>query len=667
MVEGTNNYQQASIKYRPDIDGLRAIAIILVVGFHAFPEKFQSGFLGVDIFYVVSGYLISSIIFEKLEKNNFSLIEFYSRRIRRIFPALILVMSCVFIGGWYVLLADEFLQLGKHLAASSSFISNFILWKEIDYFDSLAITKPFLHLWSLAIEEQFYIFWPLVLCLIWKRKTYLLNWMLIFFSLSFLLNIYVSNSNTTAAFYSPFTRFWELLIGGILAYQNLKAPTKVFKNPNRLSLSGGFLIAFGLFLEFYGWMKPGLSAFLPTLGVYLVISAGPNSWINYYFLSNRLFVWLGLISYPLYLWHWPLLSYGFIIEGQTPTTFMRIALVFVSIVLAGLTKVLVEQNLRHNSKSTVVIVLSFLMILIFIVGTITYLKVIPPRNSSPEINRYINAVSDWESFKNLEPFKADDQTFYVKKASNEGVLFFGDSHVEQYAPRIDELLNYDNKTKRTAYFATRGGVPPIPSVFNKIYGNMEEFRNTAINFALSPKIQIVVIGGYWNNYMRLPEKTALNNSAPSFYFLENGNKIPILYGTVGRGKMMVSLELLLKKLSATKKVYLLLDNPHGDELNPKNSFSGNRMTRLVVKNIQEKLLTRELTIEEITIRNELIGIASRTGAIIIDPIPTLCPNGKCIIQLEDGEPVYKDNDHLRPFFVRKLSTYIDEPLLMQNN
>ncbi len=155
--------QQYSIhpKYRPDIDGLRAIAILSVVGFHAFPEWVKGGFVGVDIFFVISGFLISSIIFGNLEKNTFNYYDFYARRIRRIFPALILVLVASYAAGWYLLLPDEFKQLGKHIAAGAGFVSNLVLWNEAGYFDKASYTKPLLHLWSLGIEEQFYIFWPL--------------------------------------------------------------------------------------------------------------------------------------------------------------------------------------------------------------------------------------------------------------------------------------------------------------------------------------------------------------------------------------------------------------------------------------------------------------------------------------------------------------------------
>ena len=158
-------------KYRPDIDGLRAVAVLSVLGFHAFPAVFPAGFIGVDIFFVISGYLISSIIFENLDHGSFSSGTFYGRRIKRIFPALAAVLLSCLVFGWFALLADEFKQLGKHAAAGAGFVSNFFLWQESGYFNNAAETKPLLHLWSLAIEEQFYIFWPLIVWVTWKRKT----------------------------------------------------------------------------------------------------------------------------------------------------------------------------------------------------------------------------------------------------------------------------------------------------------------------------------------------------------------------------------------------------------------------------------------------------------------------------------------------------------------
>ena len=205
-------------KYRPDIDGLRAVAVLSVVAFHAFPRWMPGGFIGVDIFFVISGFLISTIIFENLEKNTFNFIGFYARRIRRIFPALLIVLIFSYAFGWIALLADEYKQLGKHIAAGAGFVSNFVLWGESGYFDNSSDTKPLLHLWSLGIEEQFYIVWPFVLWLAWKKRFNLLTLGILVWLTSFYLNIQGVKKDVVATFYSPQTRFWELFAGSILAW-----------------------------------------------------------------------------------------------------------------------------------------------------------------------------------------------------------------------------------------------------------------------------------------------------------------------------------------------------------------------------------------------------------------------------------------------------------------
>lgn len=203
------------IDYRKDIDGLRAIAVMLVVGFHMFPGRVIGGFIGVDIFFVISGFLISGIIFKDIEANTFSFVEFYTRRIRRIFPALITVLLFCYLVGWFVLVADEYAQLGKYIAGGAGFVANFILWTESGYFDTESGLKPLLHLWSLGVEEQFYIFWPLLVLVGWKcglRGALVGGIFLVSFSASIILgNDLIEN------YYSPATRFWELLAGAGIA------------------------------------------------------------------------------------------------------------------------------------------------------------------------------------------------------------------------------------------------------------------------------------------------------------------------------------------------------------------------------------------------------------------------------------------------------------------
>lgn len=227
-------------EYRSDIDGLRAVAILSVVGFHAFPFWVKGGFVGVDIFFVISGFLISTIIFGNLERNTFSFIEFYSRRIKRIFPALLVVLIACFAFGWFALLADDYKQLGKHMAAGAGFASNIVLWNESGYFDKAAETKPLLHLWSLGIEEQFYIVWPLLLWFAWKSRFNLLAMTFSVVAVSFVLNVRGIRTDAVAAFYSPQTRFWELLVGSVLAWLTLhKRNVKLHLRLDRSLESGG--------------------------------------------------------------------------------------------------------------------------------------------------------------------------------------------------------------------------------------------------------------------------------------------------------------------------------------------------------------------------------------------------------------------------------------------
>lgn len=322
---------------------------------------------------MISGYLISTIIFENLDKGTFSFAEFYARRIRRIFPALILVLAACFAFGWFALLADEYKQLGKHIAAGAGFISNFVLWNEVGYFDNSSETKPLLHLWSLGIEEQFYIVWPL-LWFAWKRKFNLLTITILVVIASFVLNIKGIKQDAVATFYSPQTRFWELLCGSLLAWFTLykndaftDTKTKIdgwlssiiYREKqvldgkslsNVLSFIGLFLLAYGFWRINKELKFPGKWALMPVVSAVLIITAGSKAWINRMVLSNKLAVWFGLISFPLYLWHWPLLSFARIIEGEVPARKIRIAAVVASILLAWFTVKVIEKPFRFGEQ-----------------------------------------------------------------------------------------------------------------------------------------------------------------------------------------------------------------------------------------------------------------------------------------------------------------------------
>jgi peptidoglycan/LPS O-acetylase OafA/YrhL len=520
-------------KYRPDIDGLRAIAVLAVVGFHAFPSWIKGGFIGVDIFFVISGFLISTIIFGSLKRDAFSFVEFYRRRINRIFPALLLVLIASFTLGWFVLLAEDYKQLGKHIASSASFLSNFVLWKESGYFDNAAETKPLLHLWSLGIEEQYYIVWPLLVWFAWKRNFNLLQITVIVGLLSFALNIGKVQGDLVATFYSPQTRFWELLIGSVLAYitlynQNILARLKlkievllsVISNTqahsandstlrNIQSTIGAALIAIGVLVITKERYFPGWWALLPTTGAALIISAGMKAWINRAVLSNRLLVWFGLISFPLYLWHWPLLSFARIVEGAMPSREIRIAVVLISIVLAWLTYRLIEMPLRFGRFGKVkTITMLVLMVIVGYAGYSLY-------RSDGLTFRFLNAEMqlkqlNWDDSKNASSeckgkYPGEQYCNITNINTLPDAVIIGDSHANHFYWGLSEYYKTNNKNLLNL---GAGACPPFLDVDrgrHPVHGNLNCYSRTKpmYDYVLKNKnIKTVFLSFHHSEYFR---------------------------------------------------------------------------------------------------------------------------------------------------------------------
>lgn len=359
-----------SSMYIPAIDGLRAIAVLSVILFHAFPNAIPGGFMGVDIFFVISGYLITNIILTQANSGTFSFKDFYSRRIRRIFPALIIVLVSVYALGWFVMLADEFKQLGKHITAGAGFVANWAYWLESGYFDELHEFKPLLNLWSLGVEEQFYIFWPCIILLLVRLKINLRATVLFLVSLSFFLNVFFIKDHQSATFYLPFSRFWELGLGGILAVE--KDAISRWKLSSTLTfICGTLAILVPMFFLSPKSLFPGWAALAPVLGAALILMSMQAGSFGSNLLSSRALVYLGLISYPLYLWHWPALSFGRLIKGEPLTALESIALLITSALLAFLTYSLLEKRVRHQGTKTV-LVLAVLLTAIGFQGWNTY-------------------------------------------------------------------------------------------------------------------------------------------------------------------------------------------------------------------------------------------------------------------------------------------------------
>ncbi|TAJ85075.1 MAG: acyltransferase [Reyranella sp.] len=377
-----------SSNYRPDIDGLRAVSIIAVMLFHAFPDDFRGGFIGVDVFFVISGFLIGGLITQELDAHTFGFRTFYARRVRRIFPALVVVVAFVLWLGWNSMFAQEFRQLGRHVIAATLFVSNFALLDEVGYFDMEAHTKPLLHLWSLAIEEQFYLLWPLFAWALRNRRRLFVAATLVITLGSFAAS--VTSTDNSAAFYLPSSRIWELAVGVLLAHvprQSLAGWLKTPVSRNVADLAGlGAIVLAASITDARSF--PGFWPLLPVLGAALVIATGPQAFSNRHLLASRPMVWVGKISYPLYLWHWPLFAYAWLAYGAKPPVEVRFALLAVSVLLAWLTYVLVEKPIRFGiGRSYPVPALSVAMLLLGMGGIAILDAQGVPGRSIAEINR----------------------------------------------------------------------------------------------------------------------------------------------------------------------------------------------------------------------------------------------------------------------------------------
>ena len=653
-----------SIDYRPDIDGLRAIAVLAVIGFHAFPAWIRGGFVGVDVFFVISGYLISTILLTGMEGGSFRFSQFYIRRIRRIFPALIVVLLGCLVVGWLALFSVEYMALGKHVAGSAAFISNFVLWNEAGYFDKAAATKPLLHIWSLGIEEQFYIIWPLLLYLTWKRKAATLTLLLLLLIISFTFNVRSVHTDPAAGFYSPLTRFWELMAGAVLAYLSLyreslpgafrklsrsavqttdagAAPVSIARNVTAIT---GLLLIVGAVLmidetrEFPGWW-----ALLPVIGTYLLIASGPLTWINNKLLATRGLVAIGLISYPLYLWHWPLLSFLRIIDGQKPSSEAATLAITVSFALAWLTYLVVEKPLRFGTSAP--IKAATLFVAMGMTGSTGYLiyanNGFAFRNASAE--DIVAAAHDYEISEGLALGNPDaDETVMV-----------GDSTMGQYIPRVRRLIEqhaidlYSNRL----IFNLEAACPPIPDIAGERVLACAPFVDKVLPTLDGDRVKTVAFAAWWT-----PEFTDA-----MYYLRSDPSKVFLRDSEAAQDRALSKFAALISHLvNAGKRVFVLLETPSGNVYDPETSMPTGWRRLLIRPKIPDSP-TRSNMEQFVGKTDEKVrSAAEMAGARVIKPMDYLCNKDVCPIRGEDGHFMYFNYGHLRRSYVRDQATYLDQ-------
>lgn len=549
-------------KYRPDIDGLRAIAIISVVLYHAFPDHFLGGFVGVDIFFVISGYLISNIVFRGLQEGVFSIYQFYEKRIRRIFPALIAVLSVVLMVGWFSLLSDDFSGILKHTFRASTFTSNFLLQRESGYFDVAAETKPLLHLWSLSIEEQFYLLCPILLYMLWKNKKSLPIVLTFLIIASFILNLIYVHVDRSAAFYFPFSRFFELLLGVLFAYLQLYLPLPKIINSlslpkplisNVLSCLGVALLGLSFLLINKNSLFPGWIVLMPVFGAIFIILAGPQAIFNKAILSNQIMVGIGLISFPLYLWHWPLLSFSGIYFGGKPPNEILVILLIIALFLAWGTYYFFEKPIRYGFKARPRIVLWGLVLGLVLLGIIGWIgknaQGYPERFSAEEAK--LSSLS-WPESRNWQEacrklYPAHQYCLATNINAPPSAVIIGDSHAnhfywglsEYYKSHNQNLLNLGQSQCGT--FLDMGLGPPSWNCYESMKRIFEYIMHTS-------SIKTVYLSFHHSGYFS--DKLIFNDIRGEIHHLDN-------YSNVRDGLVRTISELQ----KSGKKIVLIFDLP----------------------------------------------------------------------------------------------------------
>ena len=636
-------------KYRPDVDGMRALAILSVLIFHAYPSSLPGGFVGVDIFFVISGYLISSIIFRGLTLGTFSFFDFYARRVRRIFPAVTVVILGSFLLGFFFLTPYELEDLVRESPYAAFFLENWRLYVTTGgYWETATELKPFMHFWSLGVEEQYYIFYPLICFLLWKvsAKRFLAS--LVFMLLVSLgLCLYDTANEPVRAFYSLHNRFWELLIGGVLAYVELKWPDYKEKIKcqgvgidNVFSVTGLLLIIFAIAFFEEGKDFPGWRALFPTVGSVLIIAAGTNAYLNKYVFSNKVAVFIGLISYPLYLWHWPFICiFRNNLAGELPTGWLMVTLIGLSFLMAYLTYMVIERPMRSRKATWKLVLTLTLLLAIISVGT-------------KEVIRKVDAAEDIlfsgvpEEVSNqkapIPGLTSHDENCDQKFGSHHAVcrtvghnpkaVIFGDSHAESLL-RI--VFNKGGTKFQSFYLVASSAGLVFPDAYRLTSrGKIDNENRMATkdfweNLEKYNEIETVILRGNWGGYLTMNIVSEINS----------GWKKEELFRQHWRGVFE-----RLKNLN--KRVILVLDNP---------SFKFNPLTKCIalqrvsiIKKHSECYATLDIdtTPEYSTAKNMLISEALKfSNVILADVEDEICHHGRCSL-LHRNKPLYVDDNHL---------------------
>jgi peptidoglycan/LPS O-acetylase OafA/YrhL len=636
-----------SLRYRADIDGLRAIAVVPVVLYHYGIAGFSGGFVGVDVFFVISGFLITSLIFAEMREGAFSIAGFYERRARRILPALFAMMAFTAVLALLLLFPRDLTRFSESAAAAALSVSNFDFWNQAGYFDTGAETKPLLHTWSLGVEEQFYVLFPAVLYLLHTRsRRLLLIFVAVLAVVSLAASIWAVRDAPSAAFYLLPFRTWELMFGAILALAAFPVPQSMVIR-DVLAAIGLALIGRAVTLYTADTPFPGVAALLPCGGAALVLYACSRDGIVQRILSLRPIVFIGLISYSLYLWHWPLYVLARYVRVGPLPLWESVALIAASVALAVLSWRFVERPFRANRHLFTrkrIFALSGAGIAAFLAFCgASFAGAGFPARFPADVQRIVAESDDVEPRRqgcfNRTPQQVAAGNFCAfgdKTATRPGVLLWGDSHADAILPAVDGgALSWHRKL----YFIGRGRCPPLLHIELTDEPTMRcaRLNDEALRVAMRPDITTVILAARWAYYDQGTGVGPDANEARHLIDLSSSGQGEDQHTRFAR----MLAETVNVLLNAGKEVVLVGDVPEVSVPVPET------LARIRLYGAQADIRPTRTAFE---MREHFVdkAMAGFRRITVLRPGDILCRGGRCAVEL-DGRPLYADHHHLSVF------------------
>ena len=684
-----NKNYSSLINYRPEIDGLRAIAVLSITFYHAqmqlFDIKwFEGGFIGVDVFFVISGYLITRIILSELQDNTFSLINFYQRRARRILPMLFFVIIVSLPFAWKILLPSDLTEYAKSILASLSFVSNFFFYfSATEYGANSALLKPLLHTWSLAVEEQFYLVFPILA--IFVSKLFRKHFLTIFVALSLLslqLGVEMEERNPDLNFFLSITRFWELAVGSILAYRELNFKILEEGIAKRiLPMLGLYLIIYSILFFDNANSHPSFQTLIPIIGVALIISYASKEELVGKILGSKIFVWIGLISYSIYLWHFPIFAFSRI-GGKILNNFEKFELILLTFILSIISYFVIEKPFRK------LVSLKFFIVSVFIafIGLIlisTYIiksDGVATKSRLGINSKMIATAQPSILFGDNEDSCEKKDALYVKESKfcllgntnkkKVDFLLLGDSHAMHAQPLLNKIsLEHDLK----GIFGGQSGCPALLGVYllrDSIHSfpgdesiTCHNFNQNGYEFVKANDIKTVFLIARWDYYVNGSDRGELLNISDSSLKLGDVFHARKIYRKAVKKTFYSYREIDVK-------VVVLLQVPH--QLNDVGDFltkifkedDHEYLKKMLIENLKMGVLREEhLSRQEIASSpwKELDLNFEDKHLFIIDPTDVFCGIERCPY-LTKEYAIYTDTHHASELGFDRLENYFHKAL-----